>query len=124
MSYQEIIEDCFKQMHKKSQEALMEQIKYDQWYRKTFKRILSEKGFVTPEDMEEAYKLEKQNNMESKFIVGETVIYKRGDLTGKSKVSKILHVHLCSKGVTKTKYWLEDCINGEVFDEDELKKAE
>lgn len=62
MSYQEIIEDCFKQMHKKSQEALMEQIKYDQWYRKTFNRILSEKGVVTPEDMEEAYQLEKQCN--------------------------------------------------------------
>ena len=63
MSYQEIIEDCFKQMHKKSQEALMEQMKYDQWYRKTFNRILSEKGVVTPEDIEEAYKLEKQCNI-------------------------------------------------------------
>ena len=62
--------------------------------------------------------------MESKFKVGDTVMYKRGELTGKSRVSKVLHVHLRSKGVTKTKYWLEDCINGEVFDEEELKKAE
>lgn len=62
--------------------------------------------------------------MESKFIVGDTVMYKRGELTGKSRVSKVLHVHLCSKGVTKTKYWLEDRINGEVFNEEELIKSE
>lgn len=62
--------------------------------------------------------------MESKFKVGDTVIYKRGELTGKSKVSKLLHVHLCSEGVNKMKYWLEDCINGEVFNEEELKKVE
>lgn len=62
MSYQEIIEDCFKEMHKRQQEALLCQIEFGQWYRKTFNRILSEKGFVTPEDMEEAFKLEKQSN--------------------------------------------------------------
>jgi hypothetical protein len=62
MSYQEIMEECFKEMHKRQQEALLCQIEFGQWYRKTFNRILSEKGVVTPEDMEEAFKLEKQSN--------------------------------------------------------------
>ena len=62
MSYQEIMEECFKEMHENHQKALMSQIEFGQWYRKTLNRILSEKGVVTPEDMEEAFKLEKQSN--------------------------------------------------------------
>ena len=55
MSYQEIMEECWKEMHRKEQEALLRQIEYHQWYRKTFNKILSEKGCVTPEDMEQAF---------------------------------------------------------------------
>lgn len=62
MLYEEIMEECFKNMHKKQQTALIEQIKFEQLYRRTFKSILDEKGVVTPEDMEEAFKLEKQSN--------------------------------------------------------------
>ena len=55
MSYEEIMEECFNEMHKKHQQTLIRQIKFGQWYHKTFHKILAEKGEVTPEDMEQAY---------------------------------------------------------------------
>lgn len=55
MSYQEIMEECFKNMFEKHQQTLISQIKFGQWYHKTFKKILAEKREVTPEDMEQAY---------------------------------------------------------------------
>lgn len=54
-NYQEIMEECFKKMHEKSQQAIIRQIEFHQWYKRTFKRILDEKGVVTPEDMEKAF---------------------------------------------------------------------
>lgn len=49
------MEECFKKMREKSQQALICQMEYDQWYKKTFNRILAEKGSVTHEDMRQAY---------------------------------------------------------------------
>lgn len=55
MSYQEIMEECFKNMHEKQQQTIIRQIEFGQWYHRTFMKILAEKGEVTPEDMEQAY---------------------------------------------------------------------
>lgn len=55
------MEEYFKEMHEKSQQALISQIEFGQWYRRTFNRILAEKGAVTPEDMEQAFIMGKGN---------------------------------------------------------------
>lgn len=61
--------------------------------------------------------------MESKFKVGDTVIYNRGVLTGKSKVIKVITADLCGKELAKY-YVLDYHPLGEIFKEEELKKAE
>jgi len=57
------------------------------------------------------------------FEVGDTVIYKRGALTGKSKVVKTITASLCGIDL-KTYYVLDYHPNGEIFKEEELKKVE
>ena len=57
------------------------------------------------------------------FKIGEMVIYKRGTLTGKSKVTKTITASLCGSDL-KNYYVLDYHPNGEIFKEEELKKAE